>query len=205
MLDVITQKPPMYIPKHFEVTDKQEILTFIKANTFGQLISTVDNRIYSSHIPFLLADDNQFLMCHLSKANPQWKDIESQEVLITFQGVHDYISPSWYNSPGVPTWNYQAIHIYGSATIITDTEDLKNIIDDLTKKYESSFNTPWQPEYKKSLLNAIVGIKIKIEEFQGKYKLSQNRSDQDKNQIIDGLTARGSIPLAEIMKNRPLS
>lgn len=192
----------MYIPKHFEVTNKQEILSFIKANTFGQLISTVENRFYCSHIPFLLSEDNQFLICHLSKANPQWKEIESQEVLITFQGVHDYISPSWYTSLGVPTWNYQVVHVYGSATMISNNKDLKDIVDDLAKKYESSFDNPWQPEYKESLLNSIIGIKIQIKELQGKYKLSQNRFEQDKNQIINGLTVRGSHSLAETMKNK---
>ena len=103
----------MYIPKHFNVSDKEEILAFIKGNSFGQLISLVEGKLFSSHIPFLFRGENQSLLCHVAKNNPQWENIEGQEVLITFQGPHDYVSPSWYSSPGVPTWNYQSVHIYG--------------------------------------------------------------------------------------------
>ena len=191
----------MYIPKQFEITDKDEIFSFIKGVAFGQLISHVDNQLFSSHIPFLVSDDNIFLICHIAKQNPQWKDIEGQEVLVTFQGPHDYISPSWYKSPGVPTWNYQSVHIYGNAKIVTDSEKIKKIIEDLTDIYESSSNTPWVPEYKGSLLNVIVGIEIQITKIQCKYKLSQNRSVVDQKQMIKELKIKGSTKLAQAMKN----
>ena len=64
-------------------------------------------------------NDEQSLICHVAKSNSQWKDIEDQEVLVTFQGAHDYVSPSWYETAGVPTWNYQAVHIYGKSRLIT--------------------------------------------------------------------------------------
>jgi len=82
------------------------------------------------------------------------------------------ISPSWYGSPGVPTWNYQAVHVYGKANVIINTENLKTIINTLTETHESSFKQPWKPEYKDSLLELIVGIEINITELQGKNKLS---------------------------------
>ena len=128
----------MYIPKHFNVTDKEEILGFIKANAFGQLISLVKGKLFSSHIPFLLSNDNQSLICHVAKSNPQWESIEGQEVLVTFQGPHDYVSPSWYSSPGVPTWNYQSVHIYGKPHLITELEQLSSIVNELTGIYESA-------------------------------------------------------------------
>ena len=59
------------------------------------------------------------LQCHIAKSNPQWEGIEDQEVLITFQGPYDYESPSWYNYPGVPNWNYQSVHIYRQPQLIT--------------------------------------------------------------------------------------
>ena len=190
----------MYIPKNFEVTDNETLFAFIRANGFGQLVSTVEGRLYSSHIPFLLSSDKDYLICHIAKNNPQWNGIEGQEVLITFQGPHDYISPSWYTSPGVPTWNYQAVHIYGSAELITDVEGLKEIVDAITKRYESSFEHPWSPEYKQALLQAIVGIKVKITEIQGKFKLSQNRSASDRMKITRALESNGATQLAEAMK-----
>ena len=93
----------MYIPKHFEITDKSEIFAFVEANAFGQLISNVDGRLYSTHLPFLLSKDRYKITGHLALQNPQLAEIDMQEVLVTLEGAHDYISPAWYSSPGVPT------------------------------------------------------------------------------------------------------
>jgi len=191
----------MYIPEHFNVTDKEEIITFIKDNAFGQLISLVEGKLFSTHIPFLLDNKEQSLLCHIAKNNPQWENIEEQEILVTFQGPHDYVSPSWYTSPGVPTWNYQSVHVYGKPKIITEKEKLSNIVNKLTKTYESSFEKPWSPEYKEAMLNAIIGIEIIITDIQCKYKLSQNRSKNDQLQIIEEHENRGSSKLSEATKN----
>lgn len=191
----------MYIPKHFNVTDRKEIVSFIKNNAFGQLISLVDGKLFSSHIPFLFNDQNQSLLCHVARNNHQWKNIEEQEILVTFQGPHDYVSPSWYSSPGVPTWNYQSVHIYGKPIIITENQKLTNIIHKLTEIYESSLENPWKPEYKTSMLEAIIGIEIEITEIQCKYKLSQNRPENDRLQIIEEHTKRGSTQLSKATKN----
>jgi len=190
----------MYIPKHFNVTEKAEIFAFIKANAFGQLISLVENRLFSSHIPFFLANNDQSLICHIAKNNPQWKNIEEQEVLVTFQGPHDYVSPSWYSSPGVPTWNYQAVHIYGKPELITEKDKLGNFVSELTGIYESELEKPWLPDYKESMLNAIIGIEINITDIQCKFKLSQNRSENDRLQIIEEHNKRGSTQLSHATK-----
>jgi len=189
----------MYTPKYFEVTDEKEIFSFIEANGFGQIISNSDGRLFSTHIPFLLSADKTKLLGHFAKKNPQLKDIENQEVMVSLQGSHDYISPSWYISPGVPTWNYQAAHIYGKCHLITEPTELKNIVNALTSEYESQFPTPWVPDYNPSLLGAIVGIEITINEIQCKYKLSQNRSKQDQLQVVKRLKANGSNRLAQEM------
>ncbi len=158
----------MYIPRHFEVTDDDQIFAFIEANGFGQLISSVQGKLFSSHIPFLLSSDKQKIVGHLAKQNPQHNDIDNQEVLVSLQGPHSYISPSWYSSPGVPTWNYQAVHIYGLCKVFEDHEKIKFLVDSLTRKYESSFQIPWQPDYKASMLGAIIGIEVTIDDIQCK-------------------------------------
>lgn len=191
----------MYIPKHFEVTKTDEIFSFINANAFGQLISTVNGQLFSSHIPFLVSEDKTSLICHIAKQNPQWESIENQEALITFQGPHDYISPSWYSSPGVPTWNYQTVHVYGKPKLITESDKIRRIIETLTNIYESSNEQPWIPEYKGTLVNVIIGIEIEITNIQCKYKLSQNRSISDQQQVVKELNKKGSIELAKAMKN----
>ena len=191
----------MYIPRHFEICDSEEIFSFIEANAFGQLISTVAGRHFSSHLPFLVSEDGRKIICHLARTNPQHSEITGQEVLLSFTGPHDYISPSWYSGPGVPTWNYQAVHVYGQAREFDDTSELKKLVETLTHKYESRFDQPWQPNYQAAMLGAIVGIEITISEVQCKYKLSQNRSAQDQRKVIEKLKSIGSAELAEAMEH----
>lgn len=191
----------MYIPKHFDVTNKEEILNFIKANAFGQLISLVEGKLFSSHIPFLLGNEGESLICHIAKQNPQWEGIEEQEVLVTFQGPHDYVSPSWYASTGVPTWNYQSVHVCGKPQLITEKEKLCALVNELTEIYESDLENPWKPEYKESMLHAIIGIEIKITDLQCKYKLSQNRTNSDRLRVIEEHKRRGSSRLSQATKS----
>lgn len=194
----------MYIPKYFEVTDKAEIFAFVEANAFGQLISSVGGKLFSTHMPFLLSEDKTKIIGHLALQNPQHSDLNGQEALITLQGPHDYISPSWYASPGVPTWNYQAVHIYGQASVFSSADRIKSVVDTLTQKYESIFPQPWKPEYKATMLSAIVGVEITINEIQCKYKLSQNRSAEDRAQVVTQLNEVGSHELASSMVRNEL-
>lgn len=189
----------MFVPKHFEITDTDVIYSFIKDNAFGQLISTVQGRLVSTHIPFLLSEDKQFLFAHVAKKNPQHLKIEEQKVMITLEGAHDYISPSWYASPGVPTWNYQTVHIYGSCETFDNVDQLKIIVDSLTDQYESSFEKPWIPDYKASMLNAIIGLKIKITDIKCQFKLSQNKASDDQINVAKQLKEHGNQALANAM------
>ncbi len=190
----------MYVPKHFEVSDADEIFAFLDANAFGQLVSQQDGELMASHLPFLFAADRQTLLCHLARQNPQWQQLEGQRVMITFQGAHDYISPSWYQSPGVPTWNYQAVHIYGHCRVFDDAAELAAVVDALSKRYESGFETPWEPQYRDAMLKAIIGVEITIDEIQCKYKLTQNRPAADQQGVVDNLEQLGSESLARAMR-----
>ena len=190
----------MYVPKHFNVSEQDEIFSFLDANAFGQLISLADQRLTASHLPFLISDDRKYLHCHLTRQNTHWQTLEDQQVLVTFQGPHDYISPSWYQTPGVPTWNYQALHIYGRCRVFEEPEAVAAVVEALTKRYESGFDSPWKPKYKETMLKAIVGVEIEIEEVQCKYKLSQNRPTQDHQAVIDKLDELGSKSLVNAMR-----
>lgn len=191
----------MYTPKHFAITDRQELLRFIHDNAFGQLISSCDDRPEASHLPFLLTQDGESLLCHLARQSPQLSSIDGQQVLVIFNGPHAYISPRWYASPDVPTWNYQTVHVYGRAHTFTDGERLMSLVNTLSEKYEAGAEQPWRPEYSPKLLQAIVGVKIEITEIQGKYKLSQNRSPQDRQQVVDALYAEGETAMAEAVQH----
>jgi len=190
----------MYVPDHFKISDQEEIFSFLQANAFGQLISLQDNRLTSSHLPFLIADDRKRLKCHLARQNSQWQQLAGQQVLITFQGPHDYISPSWYQNAGVPTWNYQAVHVYGNCRVFDATEELAEVVEALSARYESSFESPWEPRYRDAMLKAIIGVEIDIDEIQCKYKLSQNRPAEDQQGVIEKLDELGSEPLLQAMR-----
>lgn len=190
----------MYIPKHFAITDQEEIFAFIEANAFGQLVSSLAGRPFATAMPFLIDAQRTKLIGHLAGQNPQHAELAGQEVLISLLGPHEYISPSWYASPGVPTWNYQAVHIYGRCSVFSDAERLRSLVDSLTRKYESGFASPWSPDYPAAMLKAIVGVEVTIGEIQCKYKLSQNRSPDDRRQVHERLAAGGANALAEAMR-----
>ncbi|MEX0963204.1 MAG: FMN-binding negative transcriptional regulator [Pseudohongiellaceae bacterium] len=189
----------MYIPKHFEITDSAEIDRFIEANSFGQLISLHDGAITSTHLPFLHDLKAEKLICHLARANPQWQQISGQAVLITLPGNHAYVSPSWYKVTGVPTWNYQAVHVQGVAAVFNDPDRLKHVVDTLTAQNESGFDNPWTPDYAAKMLSGIVGVEIAISSLQCKFKLSQNRSAADQSNVRQQLDRAGYKSLAGAM------
>ena len=190
----------MYVPDHFKIADETEIFSFIQANAFGQLISVDSGRPFASHLPFLLAEDRKSLLCHMARQNPQWQQLADQQVLVTFLGPHDYISPSWYHTAGVPTWNYQAVHVYGTCRVFDEAGELAEVVERLSARYESAFDTPWQPQYRDAMLKAIVGVEIVIDEIEAKYKLSQNRPAADHAGVIDNLDDLGSTALAGEMR-----
>ena len=190
----------MYVPKHFVISEAEEIYSFLDANAFGQLISQQDGRLTAAHLPFLVAAERKHLHCHLARQNPQWQQLEGQQVLITFLGAHDYISPYCYQTAGVPTWNYQALHIYGRCRVFDDSTQLASLVDTLSKRYESGFENPWEPQYREAMLKAIVGVEIEIEDIQCKHKLSQNRPAADQQGVIDKLDELGSDSLVSAMR-----
>lgn len=192
----------MFIPRHFKVTDKAEIMNFIEENSFGTIITTdEEGKPVATHLPFLLnkIGEDYYLTSHFAYGNMQWKSLENNErVLVIFQGPHAYVSSSWYGHENVPTWNYQAVHIYGKANILTKDElreDLKNLLE----KYEKHRENPklWDtlsPELLESQMKGVVGFKVKMEEVQAAYKLSQNRNEEDYRHIIEKL--KSEDPLA---------
>ncbi|WP_339253592.1 FMN-binding negative transcriptional regulator [Sporosarcina sp. FSL W8-0480] len=193
----------MYIPKQFKVTDMNEVLSFIQENSFGTLVTTRKGRPISTHLPFqfIKKDDDWYITGHMAYGNPQWRTFENcEEVLVMFQGSHAYVSSSWYSHENVPTWNYQAVHMYGKASILTNEELVENLTM-LLNKYEGHRENPvlWATLSLKlieSELKGNIGFKIKVTEIQAAYKLSQNRNETDYNNIIENLRNEGN-PLSK--------
>ncbi|SDN79036.1 negative transcriptional regulator, PaiB family [Psychrobacillus sp. OK028] len=202
----------MYIPKFFKVTNVDEITEFMKENSFATLVTTKKGKPIASHLPLQLhkQGEDYYITGHMAYGNPQWRTFEScEEVLVIYQGPHSYISSSWYGHENVPTWNYQAVHVYGQASLLGE-EELKQDLIALLEKYEKHRENPilWDrlsPQLLESELKGIVGFKIKVQEFQAAYKLSQNRNEEDYQNIIGKLKEEenpNSNHLAEVMKTQ---
>lgn len=184
----------------FTVNDRSEILRFINANAFGQLLSINEGRIASSSLPWHYDSEAGKLLGHLARNNPQLETLAGSDVLVTLEGPHGYISPSWYTHGGVPTWNYQAVHLTGKASTFDEPERLAELVAALSEHYEAQFPEPWQPNYPPSMLRAIVGVEIDVIDMQAKYKLSQNRKPDEVETLCKRLEAKGEHALAAAMR-----
>lgn len=201
----------MYLPGHFEEEHQDKLTGFIRQHSFGLLVSRHEQRPFASHLPFLHESGEGGrgkLLGHMARANPQWQSLaDGQEVLVVFQGPHAYISPSWYDAPGVPTWNYAVVHVCGTARLIEDGSGLWRLLQRMTEHYEAAFEQPWQPKLSETervrLLGMIVGFEIEVTDIQGKFKLSQNRSPQIRANVIHHLRAGASpdgVAVAALME-----
>ncbi|WP_033542061.1 FMN-binding negative transcriptional regulator [Planococcus sp. CAU13] len=202
----------MYIPKLYKITDIEEIRDFVQHHSFGTLVTTRKGRPIATHLPLQLIQegDDYYVTGHMAYGNPQWRTFESsEEVLLMFQGPHAYISSSWYEQENVPTWNYQAVHLYGAAQVL-DPEELKQDLTRLMETYEKHRENPvlWEklsPSLLEKEMKGIVGFKIKVNEIQAAYKMSQNRSEKDYRNIIGQLQKEenpDSAQMADEMNKR---
>jgi len=190
----------VYIPKYFQQNNIEELHRFIQANSFGQLITIQSGLPVVTPIPVFLSDDKKRLLGHVARGNPQHLDLDGQTVLMTFMGEHGYVSPSWYaESGGVPTWNYQSVQVTGKINVIEPVEQKQQIVEQLSRVNEVVFENPWTPDFPLAKLGGIVAFEIVIEQIQGKYKLSQNKSEQDQLSVIEQLKKHGRLALAEEM------
>ncbi|MGF1742361.1 FMN-binding negative transcriptional regulator [Vibrio profundum] len=200
----------MYIPNKLEMKDDNAIIDFIAEFSFGLLISP---DLEATHMPLLYVPEEGAkgqLYGHFAKANPQWKQLEGERVLVIFNGPHAYISPTWYtNKPAVPTWNYAAIHCYGTVELLSEN-DAANTMDTLINKYEPELlsNKDIMPDdYQHKLRQAIVPFRIVVDKIQAKEKLGQHRKTGDQQGVYFALQESqhpDANVLAEYMNKREL-
>ncbi|WHS60316.1 FMN-binding negative transcriptional regulator [Pseudomonas sp. G2-4] len=193
----------MYNPKAFAAEDLPQLHGMMNDCRLAVLITHGEDGLQASHLPLLLDTQqgpNGSLYGHMARANPQWRDLEAgAEALVVFAGADAYVSPGFYPSKAehgkvVPTWNYLAVHAYGTAEVFSDPHRLRNLVGALTDRHESGRAQPWTiddapAEYVDSMLKAIVGFALPIQRLEGKRKLSQNRSLADVAGVRNGLAA----------------
>jgi transcriptional regulator len=184
----------MYTPSAFVEADLAKLHGFIESHSFGMLISPgVD--LTASHLPFLLdrgSGPQGTLIGHMARANPQWQQAGGSSVLVVFAGPHAYVSPSWYEARDVvPTWNYVAVHVYGTFRRIEEHSAVMRIVRDTVDRYEQDRLRPWALEgsagFVDRLVRMVVGFEIEITRIEGTWKLSQNHSPERRQGVVQGL------------------
>lgn len=207
----------MYIPSHFEESRIDILYDLIRTHPLATLVTMSAGGINANHIPLHLSVEpggKNILRGHVARANPIWSDLVGNvEALAIFHGPNTYISPSWYpakqeHGKAVPTWNYTAVHAYGTLRIIDNPAWLRSQLEMLTAQHEAAFDTPWRiddapPEFIDRMLGAIVGIEIAITKLSGKWKVSQNQPAANREGVIQGLQGNGSdhaIDMAALVK-----
>lgn len=202
----------MYQPPHFR-EDRLEVQhQLIEAHPLGLLISVSVEGPVANSIPFLLQRQlgaKGTLQAHMARTNPQWKEVDGQNVLMVFQGPHNYISPSHYETKRetgkvVPTWNYAMVQVRGVAHVHEEASWLAAQIEALTKTHEHSRDKPWAVNdaprtFIESQMKGIVGLEIEIASIEGKWKVSQNRPEADRRGVAEGL-AHENPAMAELVK-----
>jgi transcriptional regulator len=193
----------VYIPKHFEVTDESQIKEFLGDIGACDLITVSDGSLLISTLPMLFVQSPVqgswgSLQGHLARQNPHVAAETNGVSVAIVRGVSGYVSPGWYPSKldggkVVPTWDYVVAHVYGRLMIKDDPIWVEDLVDRLTNRHEAPMEKPWSvaeaPEdFIAGQLRAIVGVELIIERIEAKFKLSQNRSKEDVQGVIRGLS-----------------
>ena len=193
----------VYAPPHFAESDPHVLRDEVRRIRAGQLITVGSAGLEASFLPLLISDDAATVTGHLARGNGQWQRADlSVPALVTWVGPDAYVSPNWYPSKNdhgkvVPTWNFITVQATGTLVVHEEDDWKRAHVGSLTDVHERDLPTPWSvddapPDYVAGMLEAIVGIEVRVTSLQGKWKLSQNRSAVDVAGAIAGLRSRGS-------------
>ncbi len=196
----------MYNPPHFREERTDVLHRFIREHSLATFVTLGVDGLIANHIPLILDTEpapRGTRRGHLSKANPQWRDsLPAVSALAIFQGPDAYITPAWYPTRQetgrvVPTWNYVVVHAHGPFRTFEDPVLLEQHVRTLTDHKEASFPCPWSVydapvDFFHGQLAGIIGIEISIARLEGKWKVSQNRSVNDRAGVVAGLSASGN-------------
>lgn len=190
----------LYIPAHFAAAERAAIARLLHDHSFATLVTPVAPEPLVTHLPLIYFADCEphgTLLGHFARANPHARGASAAESIAIFQGPHAYVSPSWYAEPAtaVPTWNYAVVHAHGTLELARDPAETRAIIDAMIHRFESGRAAPWRPGLERerldALVNAIVGFRMKVKRIDAKFKLSQNRSPEDRARVAQALDAEG--------------
>jgi transcriptional regulator len=196
----------MYLPSMFAQNDRAKLLAHARENPFATVITGPDGDIAVSHLPLLVDETRGVLRGHLARENPQHRHFaRGTPALAVFHGPHGYVSPTGYLAPGVPTWNYVVVHVRGPSRLL-ESPGLQSVLDDSVARFDSA---GWRMDPKDEVLQkkllAISGFEIDIAHLEGKWKLSQNRSPEERERVIAWLEKGDDASQATAALMRELS
>lgn len=209
----------MYVPKANAEERVDVIAEMIDAANVANLVTQTADGLVATLLPMLWdrpADGHGSLVGHVARANSQWRStLDGSVTLAIFTGPDAYVSPSWYPSKQqeprvVPTWNYSAVHVYGSLVVHDDAEWKLGLVRRLTERHERRREPRWSvddapAEYIDRMLGAIVGLELVITRIEAKRKMSQNRDQGDIDGVVAALdvgTARDRSVAADMGRDR---
>ena len=200
----------MYLPPQFAQHDPAALHALMREHPLAALVSHGQDGLTADHVPLefdAAAGEYGTLFGHVARANPLWRSAAGTPVLALFRGPQAYVSPSWYPSKAtthkvVPTWNYTVVHAHGVLEAVEDAPWLRALVGRLTDHFEAPRPAPWAvddapADYVQQMLRAIVGVRIPVTRLVGKWKVSQNRSESDRQGVADGL---GDDPMAVLVR-----
>ena len=203
----------MYIPEFNRIEDQAVAIAFMRANPFAILVSNDGETPFATHLPIIASETSGQITvrAHVAKANPHWKMLEQKDSLLIFHGPHAYISPALYEiRESVPTWNYATVHAYGRGKILPADSDKHHVLTELIAQFDSSYLNQWNSfdeQYRSRMLNHIVAFEIAVTRIETKFKLSQNRTKTEQENVIHALEASPDSAVsgvAELMRKRGL-
>lgn len=202
----------MYRPSAFAVDDVATLHAFIRRRAFATIGVVVESRVLLAYAPVVLDADGALgaVRFHVAKSNPVAAVADGTPMLVSFTGPDAYVSPDWYVSQDlVPTWNYMAVEGEGWARVLPDA-DLRALLVDLSAEQERHLlpKKPWTvdklpADRLAALTNAVAGFSVVFEKLEGKFKLSQDKLQEDRAGVIAGLEARNdtaSVAVADAMR-----
>ena len=188
----------LYLPDAFAPAERAAAARLLHDHPFATLVTPASPEPWLSHVPLLFqpsCEPHGTLIGHVARANPHWRHLAGAESIAVFHGPHAYVSPSWYGEPAatVPTWNYAIVHAHGAVDVIDDPLESRRILEALVHRFEAHRERPWElamPESRvETLVGAIVAFRMRIRRLDAKFKLSQNRTREDRARVIAALEA----------------
>lgn len=192
----------MYLRPVFAEEDPAKIAGLIRAHPFGLLVTQRDGGMEGSHVPFVVEDGPELmLVAHLGAANPQVAALDGGTGLAVFSGPHAYIAPGWYRTqPAVPTWDYAAVHVHGRLERIDDAAGTAAVLRSLGAGDPMGFDVDgMEPRYKAQMFKGIVAFRLLPTRVEAQWKMSQNRSAEDRTGVIAALRTQGEHAVANLI------